>query len=158
MFAITKKNTFASLILILLTIMLNFQKSQTFLFDTYLGRITLLFFILIVTNFNKFLGLLSVFIIVFMFHKSVNRIYYENFTAQKPQPQIQPQPQAQIQQKKENNNSNSSVAVEGFDLIGLDDTIRKGKQSNTISCNNILTSSSENAEAFTGFDGIYTAF
>lgn len=147
MLAITKKNTFASLILILFTFMLNFQKFQTFLFDTYLGRITILFFILTIANFNKFIGLLSVFIIVFMFHKSVNRIYYENFTKQEPQ--------TQTQQKKENN---FSVAVEGFDLIGLDDTIRKGKQSNSISCNNTLTSSSENAEAFVGFDGVYTTF
>lgn len=147
MFSIIKKNTFASLILILLSFLLNFQKIQSFLFDTYLGRITILFFIITITKFNKFIGLLSVLIIVYMFHKSINRVYYENFTKQEP-----PLPS----ETKKNNNTTSSI--EGFDLIGLEDTTRRGKQSNSISCNNHIISSSENAEAFTGFDGVYTSF
>jgi hypothetical protein len=148
MFPITKNNTIASILIILLSLLLHIQKIHSFLFDTYLGKIIILLFILTITYFNKFIGLFSVFLIVYMFHKSLYTIYYENFT------KLEEAPKAPEEKKIET----PTIPVEGFDLIGLEDSTRRGKQSNSISCNNALTTSSVNAEAFTGFDGLYTAF
>jgi len=69
---------------------------------------------------------------------------------------------AKIQEKNKDNSttttSSSSVASEGFDIIGTENTIKRGKQSNSIPVNSFMKNS-DNIMPFGGsFSESYSAF
>jgi hypothetical protein len=159
-------NNYISLLAIFLLIVI-LSQSRTFnlLFDTYLGRIILVLFILVISYTNKILGIVSVLLIVIMFNNSLENInYFESFTNNITEKDSNPKKDPNLKKDLNPNPTqtqtqpNNLIAQEGFDLIGKEDVMRKSKQSNTVPVNN-LSRSSDNAEPFTGLFAIpYSAF
>jgi len=70
------KNTMGIVLALLLVLLLSESRLFNFFTDTYLGRVFLIFIILIASYLNKILGVVCVFIIIIMFS---NISYYEGF-------------------------------------------------------------------------------
>jgi len=157
------KNYLSLLTMFLLIIVLSQTKTLKLFYDTPLGRLIIIIFILIISYTNPILGIVSVLLIVIMFNYSMNNVnYFESFTTDASNNAISKiiknaKPNAKNITKKAIVAKKEEVAQEGFDLIGSEDVMRKSKQSNSMPVVNV-SRSSENAEPFTGFDGIYTAY
>jgi ABC-type protease/lipase transport system fused ATPase/permease subunit len=149
----TNKEYLAILLVFVLAILLGQTKFLRFFFDTHLGRSFLVLFVIIITYLHKTLGVISVLLIVIMFQQGVNSInLFESFTDSSSKNDIK---------KKDTDAATitdtiKTKSVEGFDIIGLEDTMKKSKQSNTLSVND-FSRTSENAEPFSTYDS-YTPF
>ena len=174
------------------TLLLAFILSQTtkfsMLFDSHLGRALLIGFILVISYFNKILGVISVLLIVFAFNKGIqNYNYFESFSVDASQNKVasaqnkvavqnkvasvqnkvasaqNKEDVTDIKEKVKDKNIGSSKKVsfeektEGFDLLSLENTMKKSKQSNSVPAPD-YPQSAENAEPFSGMYSGYTPF
>jgi len=159
------KNYLSLLATILLIIILSQTTMLSLLYDTPLGRLILVIFILIISYTNKNLGIIAVLLIVFIFNYNLNNVnYFESFTTDASKNEIPKENIVKTAKLNIDNNTKKQAIVvkkeqskEGFNLIELEDNIRRKKSSNTMPIINV-SHSSENAEPFTGFDGMYTAY
>jgi len=168
------KNNIGGAVALLFVILLSQSKIFNILIDTVLGRIVLIAFLLIISYLNKILGVVVVLIIVIMFNHS-NIGYMEGFTSDASNNAA-----SKIKTDASNNKTSSSTdasnnstppspptsstpptstATEGFDIIGKESNIKRGKQSNSIPVNDFMREStsvapyegSSNLESFSAF-------
>ena len=160
---VLSKNIIGIVTSLLLVIILSQTKFFNFLFDSSLGRSILILFIIIISWSNKFLGIFIVLLLALLFNQNT----MEGFTTDPSGNTIQTP-----DKKKENvnmvnstnantnananandnnnNNNNNNVAAEGFDIIGMETNIKRGKQSKTIATNDSLRVPGSNTEPFNG--------
>jgi hypothetical protein len=169
-FKLVSKNNLGVVTSLLLVILLSQTKILNFLFDSSLGRTILILFIILIAYTNKFLGILIVFFVVVLFNNDNNG--FEGFTnsssAEKNKiqqasgsptsstnvPLISKLPSSQT----ESTSTPSTGGIEGFDIIGIENTIVRGKQSKSIPIDNTLNSSI-NTEPFNGlYSDSYSQF
>jgi hypothetical protein len=175
------KNNVGGAVALLFVILLSQAKIFNILIDTVLGRMVLIAFLLIISYLNKILGVVVVLIIVIMFNHS-NIGYMEGFTSDASNNAT-----SKIKTDASNNASSSapasppaspptpptppvsppvspptppaSTATEGFDIIGKESNLKRGKQSNSIPVNDFMREStsvapyegSSNLESFSAF-------
>ena len=179
-FKLVSKNNIGVVVALLLVILLSQGRVFNFLLDTALGRSVLVFLILILAYLNKILGVVAVLFIIILFNQS-HIGYLEGFTTTTPNAK-QEAKTAEKQHIKQNVKANlaskaaSSAApitstpppsaissltthgAEGFDIIGTENNIKRGKQSNKIPVSEHMRESM-NVSAFDGsFSDNYFAF
>jgi hypothetical protein len=178
-FKLVSKNNIGVVVALLLVILLSQGRVFNFLLDTALGRSVLVFLILILAYLNKILGVVAVLFIIILFNQS-DIGYLEGFTTT---PNAKQEAKtAEKQDTKQNVKANlaskaaSSAApitstpppysissltahgAEGFDIIGTENNIKRGKQSNKIPVSEHMRESM-NISAFDGsFSDNYFAF
>lgn len=148
---IVSKNNIGVVTALLLVILLSQTKVFNFLLDTALGRMFLILFILVISYTNKILGVVSVLFIIIMFNNS-SIARREGFTdpsqdnlmsttdKKAEEEEKSEEEKDKVQQNIETNNNTStsipivatSTTTEGFDLIGTENNIKRGKPSNSI--------------------------
>ena len=157
---VLSKNIIGIVTSLLLVIILSQAKFFDFLFDSSLGRSILILFIIIISWSNKFLGIFIVLLLALLFNQNT----MEGFTDPSGNT-IQPPDK---KKEKVNNmvnstnantnddntnadeNNNTNVAAEGFDIIGMETNIKRGKPSKTIATNDSLRIPGSNTEPFNG--------
>jgi hypothetical protein len=182
-FNFVSKNNIGVVVALLLVILLSQSMFFNFLFDTALGRSVLVLFVLILAYVNKILGVVAVLFIIILFNQS-NSGYLEGFTdasgntstnkkartAEKKQ--IKQNVQANVAAKAEPATTASTKPItplqpkltsslqggaEGFDVIGTENNIQRGKQSNKIPVSQHMRESM-NVSAFDGSYSDYSIF
>uniref|UniRef100_A0A6C0IDA8 Uncharacterized protein n=1 Tax=viral metagenome TaxID=1070528 RepID=A0A6C0IDA8_9ZZZZ len=174
-FKLVSKNNLGVVTSLLLVILLSQTKILNFLFDSSLGRTILILFIILIAYTNKFLGILIVFFVVVLFNNDNNG--YEGFTNtssteknngiknKKQQTSGSPTSSTNVpliskpqSSHTESTSTPSTGGIEGFDIIGIENTMIRGKQSKTIPIDNTLNSSI-NTEPFNGlYSDSYSQF
>ena len=162
------KHNIGIILSLLLIVLLSQSKLFNVFLNTYLGRTILLIFIVIISYINNILGVVVVLMIIILI-TSNDSVYLEGFNADtlnnnnipkklnntsdkndknnlspslsdsvQPIPSVKPlssvQPIPSVQPK-------TNVAQEGFDIIGTEHNIKKGKPSNSISVNSFMRNS-----------------
>jgi predicted membrane protein len=117
------------LAIIIIILICYFSKTSALdvLFHNFLGRALLVLIIIYVSSYNKLVGLLAVLIIILLYSSvGTNYYYLEGFK------QINVMEEAKKNKNKEENKKVNIKSIEGRDYIGLESSIRSGKQSNSI--------------------------
>jgi len=145
-FKLVSKNNMGVVATLILVILLSQSKFFNFLIDNALGRLFLIFFIIVISFVNKILGVVSVLFIIIMFNQS-NMGVYEGFTTptQKPttnnsandQNKIDKLKEKELQLKQKVSNAatvsstqnNPSTGIEGFNTVDREGVILRGKRS-----------------------------
>ena len=156
---IVSKNNLGAVVALLLVIILSQSRFFNFLLDTALGRAVLIIFIIFISYANKILGVVSILFIIIMFNNS-DIGYMEAFTpnlssanttmkknddiktaSPTPPPSV---PISDVQKVK-------TASAEGHDIVGTEQNIKRGKQSNQIPA-----TKSVGVENFAPFSGSYS--
>jgi hypothetical protein len=152
-FKLVSKNNIGIIATLILVIILSQSRFFSFLINTALGRLVLIFFILVISCINKILGVVVVLFIIIIFNKS-NIDYLEGFTATSSiNSNITPDKLKEEQLKLNNQNldntpsttPSTSVATsqpakgpetfkgrEGFNTVDRESTMLRGKRSNEV--------------------------
>lgn len=186
-FKLVSKNNVGVVALLLLVILLSQAKFFHFLLDNALGRAVLLMFLIFISYANKILGIVTVLLIIIMFNNS-NFGYMEGFDTPEtpsdpsvpnplvpvtpsvpetpsvadittPVPSPMPEPMPEPQPEPEKKDAKQAMAAEGFDVLGTERTMQKGKQSNSIPVNSFMRDS-ESALPFENskFTDVFSTF
>jgi energy-coupling factor transporter transmembrane protein EcfT len=158
------KKSVGIVLLILLTIILSRAKTFQFMMTTYLGRIILLSILIFMTCINKFLGVLFVLMIFTLYNTySDQYMFVENFDNKNSKkvvetPKIHVVTNNDLDKNKKSESKNKNIAQEGFDLQSTEDTIKRSKQSNSITVEkrnndseNVMPYEDKNTEGFSIF-------
>uniref|UniRef100_A0A6C0EQP7 Uncharacterized protein n=1 Tax=viral metagenome TaxID=1070528 RepID=A0A6C0EQP7_9ZZZZ len=157
-FKLVSKTNMGVVTMLLLVILLSQSRFFNFLVDTPLGRALLISLLLVISYTNKILGVVTVLIIIIMFNNS-DIGYLEGFTDTSNTDKKPSDNKLPIVSSKVNSNESldtttkpalnkltttspstkklvekpeTNKPVEGFDIIGKERNIQKGKQSNSI--------------------------
>jgi len=159
-FNIVSKNNLGTVITLLFVVILSQAKFFNFLLDTALGRAILIAFVIIISYMNKILGVVSVLFIIIIFNNS-DIGYMEGFTSNNTQMKMNPPATNDAVSKMKSPTTNppaskmkppaTNTAAEGFDMIGTEHSIKRGKPSNTIPATKPV-----GMENFAPFSGTYT--
>ena len=182
---ISKKNIGGAMALFLV-ILLSQARIFNFLLDTVLGRMMLVASLLVISYLNKILGVVSVLLIIIMFNNS-GLGYMEGFTSDSEDKLKDKKSEAEntantdksdaentattvksdaentattVKSDAENTvNSLKTKMSEGFDVIGKENNIKRGKQSNSIPVSDFMRESDHVSphEGFTKFES-FSAF
>ena len=182
-FKLVSKNNIGVVVALLLVTLLSISKVFNFLLDTTLGRSVLVLFVLILAYVNKILGIVSVLFIVILFNQS-DIGYLEGFTdasgnsitpnanqqakiAERvaEREKIRQDVKTNMAAKAETKTSTPSTlsmpikgGAEGFDILGTENYIKRGKQSNKSPVSDHMRESN-NVSSFDGsFTDSYSAF
>jgi hypothetical protein len=169
-FQFISKNNIGGALALFLVILLSQARIFNILLDTVLGRMLLIAFLLVISYLNKILGVVSVLIIIIMFNNS-DIGFMEGFTSNVNNNDISlPKPREEKDEKKlEEQHDKASEKIElelpsekpssvisktktseGFDIIGKENNIKRGKQSNSIPVNDFMREST-NVSPHEGF-------
>lgn len=144
---LVSKNHIGCAGLLFLVLILSQARLFDTLFNTALGRVILISIILFLSYLNKILGVIGVLLIIIAFNHSSFRILLEGLETSKANKievstakKINTEPMKtnddhasnQDTKEPEKKQSKNTVAAEGFDIIGLENSIKRGKQSNSI--------------------------
>jgi hypothetical protein len=167
---ILSKNNLGAVVALFLVVILSQAKFFNFLLDTALGRAVLILLIIFISYTSKILGVVSVLFIIIMFNNS-NIGYMEGNTTMssaKKEDSHNKDSHNKDSHNKDTHNKDShnkdninhtekakttNSAVEGFDIIGTEGTIKRGKPSNQI---HVTKPSGSNLENFAPFSGTYS--
>jgi hypothetical protein len=141
-FKLVSKNNMGVVATLILVILLSQSKFFNFLIDNALGRLFLIFFIIVISFVNKILGVVSVLFIIIMFNQS-NMGVYEGFTtpttnnSANDQNKIDKLKEKELQLKQKVSNAatvsstqnNPSTGIEGFNTVDREGVILRGKRS-----------------------------
>lgn len=160
------KNNIGTVVLLLLIIAVSQSKILDFLLHSALGRTFLIIFILYLSYCNKILGVVGVLFIIIMFNSNV---YYEGYTTPNNKAKLKKtvgvaaaaaaeaeaearlaaaEAPAQVPAQVAAAEAPAQVAAEGFDILGIENNIKRGKQSNSITLNNL----SQNSDSVLPYD------
>lgn len=143
---LVSKNHIGCAGLLFLVLILSQPRLFDTMFNTALGRVILIGIILFLSYSNKILGVMGVLLIIIAFNHSSFRILLEGLETSKPNKievstpkKINTEPMktnddhsTQDTKEPEKKQPKKTVAAEGFDIIGLENNIKRGKQSNSI--------------------------
>jgi len=182
---VSKENMGGALLLLLLLI-ISQSRIFDFFFQTALGRALFIVLLLIISYCNKILGVVTVLIIILMINRR-DFLYYEGFTdasgntitdaSGNPMTDASgnrmtdasgnPMTDASgnnvnhpVVVAKKISSSSSSSGTEGFDLLGTENTLKRGKKSNTIPVSDSVRRSG-NVDPYSSsssFDNSYSMF
>jgi hypothetical protein len=133
MYKILNKQNFSIALTLILTILLSQSNIMNLFFDTILGRTVLVLILLCISYTNQILGVVSTLLVFAVFACYYN--YTENFA---PAPIIELEP---IIAPAPNNvetdalDNNKYIVNEGFDILGTEQNLQRGKPSNKILVN-----------------------
>lgn len=143
------KNNIAGAIFLLLVLLFSQSTTFNFLLNSLLGRALLVVSILYISYLNKYMGLALVVFVSCMFYSN-DTYYFEGMENAKPDESIievketktttiavdasnvQMDVSANMVPPKVEPKKDENVAAEGFDILGLENSIKRGKQSNAI--------------------------
>ena len=168
------KKSVGIVLILLLIILVSRAKTFQFMVTTYLGRIILLFIVLFMTCINKFLGVSFVLMIFILYNiYSDQYMFVENFDNKNnvkndsnntdskkviETPKIHVVTNNDDDKNKKSETKKKNIAQEGFDLQSTEDTIKRSKQSNSITVEkrnndseNIMPYEDKNTEGFSIF-------
>lgn len=161
MFKILSKNNFSVALTLILTILLSQSNIINVLFDTILGRTVLILIILGISYTNHQLGIVSTLFVIMIFACSYN--YTENFETTSavitPATTIAPAtvqttPLTAIAPASETDELDNKYFVsEGFDIMGTERNLQRGKKSNSIMVNEDMRKS-ENVDPYDGWNNL----
>jgi len=174
-FKLVSKQNIGFVLFLLLSIILSQSKFFEFLFHTYLGRAIFIVFLFLISYLSKFLGIISVLLVILMINYKDEQVYYEGFTDASGNEItdasgnvirdasgniIRDSSNLFIRHAISKNDIKSSsttdpststttsdpstttnTATEGFDLLGTENTLKRGKKSNSIPVNNSVRQS-----------------
>ena len=147
MYKILSKQNFSIALTLLLTILLSQTNIMNLFFSTILGRTLLVLILLCISYTNHILGIVSTLFVMMLFLGSYT--YAENFAVTSEVPSEAPVPVPVLNTDEtdvlDNNYSNS----EGFDILGTEQNLQRGKKSNTIMVNEDMRTS-DNVEPHDG--------
>jgi hypothetical protein len=166
---IVSKNNLGAVVALFLVVILSQAKFFNFLLDTALGRAVLILFIIFISYTSKILGVVSILFIIIMFNNSDIGYIEGNTTMSSAKKEdikkTNPHKDSHIKNSHTKdshtkNNTNHTekaktthAAVEGFDIIGTESTIKRGKPSNQI---HVTKPMGSNLENFAPFSGTYS--
>lgn len=168
------KNTLAVGLTLILVILFSESRMLDFFINTYLGRTVFILALIIISFLNKMLGIVVVLLIIIGFNNSdvalfegfsnnsVNTNRSKNNDSRNSVRSKNNDSRNSNRSKSSNNSRNNKIkkekvvsAHEGFDLIGKETSIKRGKQSNSLPMDN-LRNNRENLSAmisaYEGFD------
>ncbi len=168
---IVSKNNLGAVVALFLVIILSQAKFFNFLLNTALGRAVLIAIIIFISYANKILGVVSVLFIIIMFNDSVFG-YMEAFTPNLSSTNTKMKKNDDINtaspvpvsatdshhmEKEKEKEKTKTTAAEGHDIVGTEQTIKRGKQSNQIPATK--TTGVENFAPFSGsYSDSYSSF
>jgi len=138
MYKILSKPNFGIALTLLLTILLSQTNIMNVFFNTVLGRTILAIIILCISYTNHLLGIISTLFVIMIFMGFYT--YAENFaTTIEPvttTPLAPPNPTPVLDNEDTNAlDENKYIITEGFDILGTEQNLQRGKKSNTIMVN-----------------------
>jgi len=159
-FNLVSKNNMGCVAALFLIILLSQTRFFNYLIDTTLGRSVLILFILLIAYTNKILGVVVVLFIIIMFNnsdigyiegftdaassdednekKNTSSTVVTNVTPPNPVAPVAPVLTNDTDSTTTTTTTDSTTAVEGFDIVGKERWIQKGKQSNQIPVNDSM--------------------
>ena len=180
-FKLVSKQNIGVVMFLLLTIIISQSRMFDFIFNSALGRGLFIIFLLIISYCNKILGIVTVLLAILMINHR-DFLYYEGFTdaSGNPVADASGNPMADASGNRLADASgntpspgsgppssggptmmpaSSSSATEGFDLLGTENNMKRGKKSNSIPVNNSVRRSG-NVEPYSSssFDNSYSMF
>ena len=168
---IVSKNNVGAVVALFLVVILSQAKFFNFLLDTPLGRAVLILLIIFISYTSKILGVVSVLFIIIMFNNSDIGYMEGNTTmsAAKKEDSHNKNYHSKDSHSKDSHNKDytnhtekaktTNSSVEGFDIIGTEGTIKRGKPSNQIHVTKPMGSNLENFAPFSGsYSDSYSSF
>lgn len=166
---IFSQNNMGGALLLLFFLFASQTRLFDFFIDTVLGRMALIVLLIITSYLNKILGVVLVLMIIICMNNNKRDYYMEGFTgdASGNAPSDasgnaagsgKPIPAKLAVAKKAKDASGNSV--EGFDVLGIENTLKRGKNSNTINSQGNSQGNSGDIEPFheSFFGNSFTAF
>jgi hypothetical protein len=155
MYKILSKQNFSIALTLILTILLSQSNIMNLFFDTILGRIVLGLILLCISYTNQILGVVSTLLALVVFACCYN--YTENFSST-----VAPQNASKIANapvvepvlynaETEVLDNNKYIVTEGFDILGTERNLQRGKKSNTIMVNEDMRKSA-NVDPYDGWN------
>jgi hypothetical protein len=159
-FKLVSKQNMGIVLFLLLAIIISQSRMFDFLFNTALGRSFFLILLLIISYCNKILGVVTVLLVIIMMNnRDEMYYYYEGFTDASGNKMEDASgnrvdasgnrvdasgnrvaKMAAIKHAKSTKSSDSTT-TEGFDLLGTENSLKRGKTSNSIPVNNSVRKS-----------------
>ena len=151
---------------LILVVLLSQSKNLNFFLNTILGKSILIMLLIFIASIHKILGVIVILFIIIFFNNS-DLVYLEGFTdntklssSSSSNKDVSMTDDTSIKDKvKENvnvisnstnnkiesndNKKQTAIAKEGFDIIGTENNIKRGKQSNSIPVNDKMRISSD---------------
>lgn len=168
---IVSKNNVGAVVALFLVVILSQAKFFNFLLDTALGRAVLILLIIFISYTSKILGVVSILFIIIMFNNSDIGYIEGNTTMSSSKKEYSHNKDSHNKDShnkdshnKDNTNhtekaKTTNSAVEGFDIIGTEGTIKRGKPSNQIHVTKPMGSNLENFAPFSGtYSDSYSSF
>ena len=186
-FSIVSKQNMGVVIFLLLVIIISQAHLLDFLFYTSLGRGFFIFLLLIIGYLNKILGVFTVLLAILLINNRENNFqYWEGFTAtadtsSSSSDSIAKDVSTKVPSSKDSSNNivldtvkdtvisektvdsikdpSGNIATEGFDILGTENNLKRGKKSNSIPVSNSIRKS-ENVDPYytSSFDNSYSLF
>lgn len=186
-FSIVSKQNMGVVVFLLLVIIISQGHLLDFLFYTTLGRAFFILLLLIVGYLNKILGVFTVLLAILLINNRENHFqYFEGITDMSHTSSAEPSSSSSssdisvvkddslvkdpsvkdtvkdtvISEKPvEDPSGNIAIATEGFDILGTENNLKRGKKSNTIPVSNSMRKS-ENVDPYytSSFDNSYSLF
>jgi hypothetical protein len=176
-FKLVSKQNMGAVLFLLLVIIISQSRLFDFLFYTSLGRAFFILFLLIIAYLNKILGVVTVLLAILMINNREQYSYFEGFTDPSGNNMSDPSGntitkssiESTLQQKKSNLESaiqtkqsqdpSGNIAAEGFDILGTENNLKRGKKSNSIPVSN-SSRKSGNVDPYyhSSFDNSYSYF
>jgi hypothetical protein len=133
------KNSVGAIIILLLVILLSQAQFFDFMMNTSLGRFFLITIILFVSYIHKILGITCVLLIVLIFNNSdYSNLSYLEGMANPISPSVSTEKK---NKKRKHKKEIKNKATEGFDIIGKERQLQKGRNSNSIPVNDYMKTS-----------------
>jgi len=173
-FSIVSKQNMGVVVFLLLVIIISQGHLLDFLFYTSLGRAFFILLLLIIGYLNKILGVFTVLLAILLINNRENNYHYwEGFTAT-PESGVSESVVKDVSIKDPSGNivldsvkektiedpsGNIAIATEGFDILGTENNLKRGKKSNSIPVSNSMRKS-ENVDPYytSSFDNSYSLF
>lgn len=182
-FSIVSKQNMGVVVFLLLVIIISQGHLLDFLFYTTLGRAFFILLLLIVGYLNKVLGVFTVLLAILLINNRENHFqYFEGITDMAHTSSAEPSSSSDISVVKdasikdpsfkdtvkdtvisekpvEDPSGNIAIATEGFDILGTENNLKRGKKSNSIPVSNSMRKS-ENVDPYytSSFDNSYSLF
>ncbi len=161
------------IVALLLIVILSQTKFLIFLTNTSLGRSVLIFLLLVISYINQILGIVFVLLLIIIFNGNTNNLYLEGFTdttipassndskkslikttsttttvtSKSPitgqSPSVSTPANVPANEDIQTNLTPNTTAQEGFDIIGKERNIQKGRNSNSIPVNDFMRESAD---------------
>lgn len=155
-FKILSQNNIGVAVLLLLAVVLSQSRVFDYMVNTVLGRALFIAILVFLSYIHRMLGVVCMLLIVILFSMS-NVDYLEGFSSQNSMPSTYTQPpmqQAPTMQAPAVSTpatipietlsspaTSTSIAKEGFDIVGKERNIQKGRNSNSIPVNDFMRES-----------------